>query len=251
MPQLTWLEVEMLEFPPIEQALEDPNGLLALGGDLAPERLELAYRQGIFPWYQDGQPLLWWSPDPRTVLIPGELHVSRSMRKVLRKAPYQVTFDQDFAAVMAGCAEPRNYTDATWITEDMFRAYCHLHDRGVAHSVEVWEEGQLVGGLYGVALGRMFFGESMFSRRDNASKTGFITLVEKLRQWGFEMIDCQMPTEHLFSLGARSLSRDRFKAELQRLCAPQVPSHWGGAATVARTPTASILEPTVQRSSPP
>jgi len=252
MPQLTWLDPDILDFPPAEQALDDPNGLLALGGDLSPQRLELAYRRGIFPWYQDGQPLLWWSPDPRTVLFPAELHVSRSMRKLLRRNPFKVTFDQDFPSVMAGCAEPRDYTDATWITQDMFDAYCHLHQLGLAHSVEVWEDDTLVGGLYGIALGRLFFGESMFSRRDNASKTGFITLVEQLRQWGFELIDCQMPTDHLFSLGAQSMSRADFQSQLARLCAPGMPSHWGGRIDlVERTPSASILKPIVQRSSSP
>ncbi|WP_304638897.1 leucyl/phenylalanyl-tRNA--protein transferase [Pseudomonas sp.] len=252
MPQLTWLDVDTLDFPPAEQALDDPNGLLALGGDLSPERLELAYRRGIFPWYQDGQPLLWWSPDPRTVLYPSDLHISRSMRKFLRRTPFRVTFDQDFPAVMAGCAEPRDYTDATWITQDMFDAYCHLHELGLAHSVEVWEDELLVGGLYGVALGKLFFGESMFSRRDNASKTGFITLVEQLQHWGFELIDCQMPTDHLFSLGAQSMSRAAFQTCLSRLCGPQVPSHWGGTgAPVDHAPGASILKPSVQRSSSP
>lgn len=210
MTMLTWLQRNELVFPPLSKALREPNGLLAAGGDLSPERLVQAYRHGCFPWFEDGQPILWWSPDPRTVLLPDELHVSRSLRKVLRQARYTVTFDQDFAAVIAACAGPRSYTDGTWITQDMQRAYLTLHDQGHAHSVEVWQGQTLVGGLYGLAMGKLFFGESMFSHADNASKVGFVNLVEHLHQAGFVMIDCQMPTEHLHSLGARSIDRDEF-----------------------------------------
>lgn len=159
MSQLTWLNPLSLTFPPLEQALDDPNGLLALGGDLSPARLQCAYRRGIFPWYQDGQPILWWSPDPRTVLFPEQLHVSRSMQKFLRKTSLRVTFDQAFSRVIKECAAPRDYADETWITEEMQQAYTALHHRGLAHSVEVWEDDELVGGLYGVALGRVFFGD--------------------------------------------------------------------------------------------
>ena len=201
----------------MEKALHDPNGLLAAGGDLTPERLVAAYRHGCFPWYQDGQPILWWSPDPRTVLFPDELHVSRSLAKLIRQGRYQVSFDSDFAAVIAACAAPRDYADGTWITDTMRAAYCELHRRGIAHSVEVRREGELVGGLYGLAMGRLFFGESMFSRADNASKVGFVTLVEHLKQAGFVLIDCQMPTDHLHSLGARAISRGEFADYLQRL----------------------------------
>ncbi|WP_285274956.1 leucyl/phenylalanyl-tRNA--protein transferase [Halopseudomonas bauzanensis] len=226
MTELRWLDPDTLDFPPSSQALASPNGLLAVGGDLAPDRLIAAYRRGIFPWYEEGQPLLWWSPDPRTVLAPSALHVSRSMAKFLRKTHLRVTFDQDFAAVMRACAEPRNYTDATWITPDMQHAYGKLHQRNIAHSVEVWDGTDLVGGLYGIALGKVFFGESMFSRCSNASKTGFIGLVRELQQRGCELIDCQMPTDHLESLGAMTLSRAAFAQALGVLCHEQVPSCW-------------------------
>ncbi|ACO78996.1 leucyl/phenylalanyl-tRNA--protein transferase [Azotobacter vinelandii CA] len=207
---LTCLQRDSLSFPPLERALHQPNGLLAVGGDLSAERLIQAYRHGCFPWYQAGQPILWWSPDPRTVLFPRELHVSRSLRKVLRQERFQVSFDRDFAAVIQACAGPRDYADGTWITPEMRKAYQELHHRGIAHSVEVWQNGVLVGGLYGLAIGQLFFGESMFSHADNASKVGFATLVERLERWGFVLIDCQMPTQHLQSLGARSIPRTEF-----------------------------------------
>ncbi|MNR02112.1 Leucyl/phenylalanyl-tRNA--protein transferase [compost metagenome] len=175
-----------------------------------------AYRHGCFPWYQDGQPILWWSPDPRTVLLPNELHVSRSLKKLLRQQRYRVTFDHDFAAVIQACAAPRTYADGTWITDKMQAAYLQLHQQGHAHSVEVWDDDTLVGGLYGLAMGQLFFGESMFSRADNASKAGFVTLVEQLHAWGFVLIDCQMPTEHLHSFGARAISRQDFAGYLER-----------------------------------
>ncbi|MNJ51405.1 Leucyl/phenylalanyl-tRNA--protein transferase [compost metagenome] len=213
---LTWLSRDTLTFPPLDKALRDPNGLLAAGGDLSAERLVQAYRHGCFPWYQDGQPILWWSPDPRTVLFPDELHVSRSLRKLIRQGHYQVSFDQDFAAVINACAAPRDYADGTWITDSMQAAYLKLHQQGFAHSVEVRRDGELVGGLYGLAMGRLFFGESMFSRADNASKVGFVTLVEHLQQAGFVLIDCQMPTDHLHSLGARDIARATFADYLQR-----------------------------------
>ena len=213
---LTWLQRDSLDFPPLNKALREPNGLLAAGGDLRPERLIQAYRHGCFPWFQDGQPILWWSPDPRTVLLPDELHVSRSLAKVLRQGRYQVSFDQAFAEVIRACAAPRSYAAETWITSPMQDAYLELHKSGIAHSVEVWRDGELVGGLYGLAMGQLFFGESMFSRADNASKVGFATLVERLKAWGFVLIDCQMPTEHLLSLGARTISRDEFARYLSR-----------------------------------
>ncbi|WP_429212874.1 leucyl/phenylalanyl-tRNA--protein transferase [Metapseudomonas resinovorans] len=212
---LTWLQRDSLEFPPLGRAMREPNGLLAAGGDLSPERLIQAYRHGCFPWYQEGQPILWWSPDPRTVLAPQEIHVSRSLAKLLRQERFRVTFDQAFAAVIEGCAGPRNYTDGTWITPAMQAAYLELHRRGVAHSVEVWQHDELVGGLYGLAIGKLFFGESMFSRTDNASKVGFATLVHHLHQWGFVLIDCQMPTQHLQSFGAHTISREKFSRYLQ------------------------------------
>ncbi|TCD18135.1 leucyl/phenylalanyl-tRNA--protein transferase [Pseudomonas sp. IC_126] len=211
---LTWLQRDDLSFPPLEKALREPNGLLAAGGDLSLERLLAAYRHGCFPWYQDGQPVLWWSPNPRTVLYPEELHISRSLRKKLRQGPFSVTFDRAFREVIEGCAAPRSYADGTWITTTMQNAYVRLHQLGIAHSVEVWQDQQLVGGLYGLAMGRLFFGESMFSRATDASKIGFVTLVERLQDWGFKMIDCQMPTQHLASFGARSISREAFAETL-------------------------------------
>ena len=213
---LRWLERDSLDFPPLEQALHEPNGLLAAGGDLSPERLVSAYRHGCFPWFQDGQPILWWSPDPRMVLLPAELHVSHSLRKLMRQGRFEVSFDRDFAAVIQACAEPRSYADGTWITRAMQAAYLELYRRGIAHSVEVWEAGQLVGGLYGLALGRLFFGESMFSRTTNASKVALVTLTERLQQCGFMLIDCQMHTRHLASFGAREIPRDDFADYLAR-----------------------------------
>ncbi|MCI1010202.1 leucyl/phenylalanyl-tRNA--protein transferase [Pseudomonas oryzihabitans] len=211
-----WLTRESPDFPPLQQALREPNGLLAIGGDLSAARLISAYRHGCFPWYQAGQPLLWWSPDPRTVLFPPDLHVSRSLAKTLRKTPLRVTYDQAFERVILACAGPRRDADGTWITAEMRQAYQQLHTQGWAHSVEVWDGDQLVGGLYGIAMGKLFFGESMFSHVDNASKIGFVTLVRDLAAWGFVMIDCQMQTAHLQSLGATSLSRERFSEYLAK-----------------------------------
>ncbi|MDH4762790.1 leucyl/phenylalanyl-tRNA--protein transferase [Pseudomonas sp. SORGH_AS199] len=211
-----WLTRASPDFPPLQQALREPNGLLAIGGDLSAARLIGAYRHGCFPWYQAGQPLLWWSPDPRTVLFPPDLHVSRSLAKTLRKTPLRVTYDQAFARVIQACAGPRRDADGTWITVEMRQAYQELHAQGWAHSVEVWDGDQLVGGLYGIAMGKLFFGESMFSHADNASKIGFVTLVRDLAAWGFVMIDCQMQTAHLESLGASSLSRERFAEYLAK-----------------------------------
>jgi len=224
---LTWLQRDDLSFPPLEKAMREPNGLLAAGGDLSPERLLAAYRHGCFPWYQEGQPLLWWSPDPRTVLFPEELHVSRSLRKTLRQETFTVTFDRAFQAVIEGCAGPRRYADGTWITTPMQNAYLALHRLGVAHSVEDWQDGRLVGGLYGLAMGRLFFGESMFSRATDASKVGFVALVERLRDWGFKLIDCQMPTQHLASFGARAIPREAFAEALSRYLDGPDTTQWG------------------------
>lgn len=211
---ITWLNRASLEFPPLHKALHEPNGLLAAGGDLSSERLVAAYRHGCFPWYQDGQPILWWSPDPRTVLLPSNLHISRSLRKVLRSDLFSVTFDRNFTDVIHACSEPRKDEDGTWITSEMQAAYFALHAQGHAHSVEVWQQDQLVGGLYGIAIGQLFFGESMFSRTSNASKVGFVTLVSALKAAGFVLIDCQMPTAHLISLGAESIRRSEFSEYL-------------------------------------
>ncbi|WP_263263814.1 leucyl/phenylalanyl-tRNA--protein transferase [Pseudomonas sp. RIT-PI-S] len=218
---LTWLTRDDLSFPALNRALRDPNGLLAAGGDLSPERLIAAYRHGCFPWYEDGQPVLWWSPDPRMVLPPAELKVSRSLRKVMRQGRFSVTFDRAFPSVIRACAEPRAYARGTWITPAIEQAYIELHRQGIAHSVETWQGDSLVGGLYGIAMGRLFFGESMFSRATDASKVAFATLTQHLEQSGFVLIDCQMHTAHLESLGAREISRTEFARYLeQHLDAP-------------------------------
>jgi leucyl/phenylalanyl-tRNA--protein transferase len=200
---------EECDFPDVSHALTEPNGLLAIGGSLAPGCLLSAYRRGIFPWYEQGQPILWWSPDPRTVLFPNRLHVSRSLRKTLRKEIFTVTFDHAFEEVMRACAATRRRI-GTWITEEMIEAYVTLHAMGYAHSAETWYRGRLVGGLYGVALGRVFFGESMFHRETDASKVAFVVLVRHLEAWRFKVIDCQMKTSHLLSLGAEEISRAQF-----------------------------------------
>ena len=223
---LTWLKRDTLTFPPLAKAMREPNGLLAAGGDLSADRLIQAYRHGCFPWFSEGQPILWWSPDPRTVLFPEELHISRSLGKLLRQQRYQVSFDRDFAGVIEACAAPRKDADGTWITDDMQNAYIELHARGHAHSVEVWDDGELVGGLYGLAMGQLFFGESMFSRADNASKFGFATLVRPLQAWGFVLIDCQMPTDHLQSLGARSIPRLQFAEYLRNHLDQPTAAQW-------------------------
>ncbi|WP_415891290.1 leucyl/phenylalanyl-tRNA--protein transferase [Neptuniibacter sp. SY11_33] len=223
---LPWLQDSNDPFPPIDQALEDPNGLLAAGGDLTPERLVSAYRMGIFPWYSPGEPILWWSPSPRCVITPDELHVSRSMRKRLKKDDYRVEFDKNFADVIAACAAPRKGEDGTWITNDIQNAYNHLHKLGVAHSVEVYMNGELVGGLYGLAIGKLFFGESMFSRKRDASKIALIKMVEQLEKWGYALIDCQVSNEHLFSLGAYEIPRESFQSYLDKYLDQPLDHSW-------------------------
>ena len=213
---IPWLEGST-PFPPPDQALEEPNGLLAAGGDLSPERLLDAYRQGIFPWYGEGEPILWWSPDPRMLLFPSDLVVSRSLKKKLRNSAYEIRFDHAFSTVMRACAGPRPGQPGTWITRAMHAAYNRLHRLGYAHSVETWTEGELAGGLYGVSLGRVFFGESMFAHRSDASKLALVALVNKLKQDGCEMIDCQVHTSHLESLGARAIPRSEFLRRLGEL----------------------------------
>ena len=228
MTPLPWLDPQCPEqpFPPVEQALREPNGLLAVGGDLHPQRLLNAYRHGIFPWYEEGQPVLWWSPDPRSVLFIREFRLHRSLRKRLRNAGLHVTLDQDFGGVMRACAQPRHDQAGTWITPAMIEAYATLHRMGRAHSVEAWTaEGKLVGGLYGLALGRVFFGESMFSLRADASKIALATLACQLQRWSFELIDCQQTTQHLMSLGAREIPRETFVERLARDCG--TPGHTG------------------------
>jgi leucyl/phenylalanyl-tRNA--protein transferase len=206
-----------VSFPPVDQALNSPNGLLAAGGDLSSIRLLESYRRGIFPWFSEGEPILWWSPDPRMVLFPKEFNISHSLRKTLRNGRHEVRMDSAFEQVMRACAAPREGQSGTWIHEEMIAAYCELHRLGYAHSVETWLDGKLVGGLYGMALGRMFYGESMFSRRTDASKIALAHLAAQLTRWNFGMIDCQMNTPHLASLGAREIPRKEFVARLQEL----------------------------------
>lgn len=211
-------------FPPVEQALENPDGLLAAGGSLSTKRLIDAYRRGIFPWFNEGDPILWWSPDPRTVLRPSAIHVSHSLRKKLRRGAFMITIDRAFARVLDGCAAPRAFENGTWLSAPMRRAYTALHTAGLARSIEVWMDGELAGGIYGVALGRMFFGESMFTRRTDASKIGMVRLAAQLDRWQFPLIDCQLETGHLMSLGAEHMPRRRFVAEIARLVREPAPS---------------------------
>lgn len=220
MSGLYWIDKDDSEdaFPSVDSALREPDGLLAVGGLLTTTRLQAAYRQGIFPWYSVGQPVLWWSPNPRCVLFPQELKVSRSLAKTLRKRRFTVTLDQDFAAVIDSCAMPRGDDQGTWITPAIRRAYTQLHHIGVAHSVECRLDGLLVGGLYGVALGRVFFGESMFSRVSDASKVAFVALARQLGRWGYPLIDCQVHSDHLQSLGAKTIPRNDFIAMLDQWC---------------------------------
>jgi leucyl/phenylalanyl-tRNA--protein transferase len=203
-----------LFFPPPD--LAEDNGLLAVGGDLSESRLLLAYSKGIFPWYSENDPILWWSPDPRLVLFPEELKISRSLSQTIKKGVLKVTMDKAFDSVIDNCATiHRNDAGGTWITDEMMDAYTRLHHSGYAHSVECWFEGELVGGLYGVSLGSAFFGESMFTKKSNASKVAFVTLVQKLIKWNFSLIDCQITTPHLLSLGAREIGRNEFMKRLE------------------------------------
>ncbi len=216
-----------LRFPPVE--FSSPDGLLAVGGDLRAERLLEAYRHGVFPWYNEGQPILWWSPDPRALLFPARLKISRSLRKTLRQRKFEVTLDRCFADVLYGCAAPRPQypSGGTWITPAMHDAYVRLHELGYAHSVECWYQQELVGGLYGVALGGAFFGESMFARATDASKVALVTLVRQLQAWRFRFVDCQLPSQHLSSLGAEAIRRRTFLDHLAAAIAlPERRGHW-------------------------
>jgi leucyl/phenylalanyl-tRNA--protein transferase len=214
-------------FPSVARAMQEPNGLLAVGADLQPDTLLAAYRQGIFPWYNEGQPILWWSPDPRMVLIPAEFIVRRSLAKRIRNGGLEIRLDSRFTEVMAACASARPGQEGTWISPAMLHAYTHLHQLGYAHSVETWREGELVGGLYGVAIGKMFFGESMFSRVRDASKVALAALCRQLEAWDFGMIDCQMNTPHLATLGAREISRAAFVQTVRELVnLPHRPGFW-------------------------
>lgn len=203
-------------FPDVELALDEPNGLLAIGGDLSPQRLLAAYKNGIFPWFSDDQPILWWSPDPRAVLKLDDFKISRSLKKTLNKKTFSVSLDTAFKEVVTQCASARKDGLGTWITKDMLNAYLELHELGYAHSVECWHENELVGGLYGISIGHAFFGESMFSLKTDASKVALAYLVQQLKQWQFDFIDAQVSSDHIMSLGAKEISRRQFITELQQ-----------------------------------
>jgi leucyl/phenylalanyl-tRNA--protein transferase len=223
---VTWLSPQDAPewFPPLEQALDEPAGLLAAGGDLSPARLLAAYQRGIFPWYSPGQPVLWWSPDPRAVLFPEEFNCTRSLAKTIRNSGFSVEVDRDFAGVIDACAAPRPHTIGTWITTEMRNAYLRLHRLSQAHSIETWHDGQLVGGLYGVRLGGVFFGESMFSRERDASKVALAHLVTLCLRNSIMVIDCQLPSPHLASLGSRTIPRVQFQGLLRKhICLDPLP----------------------------
>ncbi|GAA5183762.1 leucyl/phenylalanyl-tRNA--protein transferase [Niveibacterium umoris] len=225
---LHWLPPHPPGFPPLEHALPEPNGLLAAGGALTPEWLLTAYRQGIFPWFAPGDPILWWSPDPRMVLLPGEIRVTRSLRKALRRGDYEIRCDTVFADVIEACAAPREPGGGTWITEAMHAAYCQMHELGWAHSVETWVDGELAGGLYGMAIGKVFFGESMFARKTDASKLALAHLARDLERRDFRVIDCQMNTAHLASMGGREIARSAFSRLLAMHAGPDATAaKWG------------------------
>jgi len=225
--QLYWVADNIIasDFPDVNSALRDPDGLLAIGGDLSAERLLNAYQRGIFPWYSEGQPILWWSPDPRCVLEPGKVKISRSLSKTIKKNFYQISFNKAFEEVIRACAEPRDNSPGTWLTSCMLQAYLELNKRGNAVSVECWYGSELVGGLYGVVMGKVFFGESMFSRMRDASKVTLVSLAQILDALGFRLIDCQMHSQHLQSLGAMPMQRGLFVSILNNFCYPS-PSEW-------------------------
>jgi leucyl/phenylalanyl-tRNA--protein transferase len=220
--RVTWISADDPPdaFPDVSDAMREPDGLLAAGGDLSSERLLAAYRLGIFPWFDDGQPILWWSPDPRCVLVPGDFHVSRRLQRILRRSQALIRFNCSFDEVVKRCAEPRPAQQGTWITADMMSAYARLHEEGWAHSVEVWQDGLLVGGLYGLAIGRVFFGESMFSQQNNASKFALYALSGLVHERKFHLIDCQEASQHLLTLGATMMPRQDFSRVLQSACNP-------------------------------
>ena len=224
-PQIAWINAgdPPDSFPDVERAFDVPDGLLAAGGDLSGERLLYAYMHGIFPWYSEGQPILWWSPNPRCVIYPERLHVSRRLDRAMRRSEFDVSFDTDFATVIDRCARDRPGQDGTWITDDMRDAYCRLHESGWAHSIEVWSDGELAGGMYGLAIDSVFFGESMFSEQTNGSKAALIALCSVMVDWNFRLLDCQVESPHLRSMGADVVSRSRFCNELRRACAARKP----------------------------
>ena len=213
---IPWIETRR-DFPPVDSALFEPNGLLCSGADLDPQTILAAYSRGIFPWFSVDQPILWWSPDPRMVLFPGEFKSSKSLAKKISRGSFDIRFDSAFAEVIAACSAPRSEGGGTWIVPEMRDAYIALHALGFAHSIESWRDGKLVGGLYGLALGRVFFGESMFARETDASKVALVALVDKLKSDGFELIDCQQETRHLASFGARPIPRRDFVQRLKEL----------------------------------
>lgn len=223
---------DRLAFP--SPRLATAEGLLAVGGDLSQQRLLLAYRMGIFPWFSDGDPILWWSPDPRMVLFPSEFRITKTLRKILKRDVFQVTMDRAFTEVINRCRQVREQNkEGTWIVEDMIGAYCELHEAGFAHSVEAWQDGKLTGGLYGVSLGRCFFGESMFTLKSNASNVALVHLIRYLRQHAFDMVDCQVRTSHLMRFGAREIPRDHFLSLLKMsLQMPTLKGKWTLAASV-------------------
>ena len=229
--RVVWLTADdpPAAFPPVEDALREPDGLLAAGGDLTAERLLAAYRMGIFPWYDEGQPLLWWSPDPRCVFLKGDFRLSRRLHKVLKRSSVELRFNTAFADVIRACAGPRQHEQGTWITNDMILAYERLHDDGWAHSIEVWRDDRMIGGLYGLIIGRTLFGESMFSEESNASKIALLALNRMLHAGTLGMIDCQVQSSHLLSLGASVIPRSRFTKLLDSLCEPAKPfKSWPG-----------------------
>ena len=215
---LTYLDPNFSKqpFPDVHNALKNPNGLVAVGGCLSPERLINAYKQGIFPWFNPGDPLLWWSPDPRLVIFPEQLHISKSLHKTLRRQVFQISMDTAFTEVIKACADPRSKETGTWLSPEMQTAYIRLYQEGYAHSIEAWQDNKLVGGLYGLAVGQVFFGESMFHTQTDASKVAFVSLIKQLSLWGYQIIDCQVHTPHLVSLGAEEMTRQRFSALLQQ-----------------------------------
>jgi leucyl/phenylalanyl-tRNA---protein transferase len=249
---IPWLRAEQ-PFPPVSKALKSPNGLLCAGGDLSARRLVEAYRHGIFPWYSEGDPILWWSPDPRMVLFPAELKVSRSLRRTLARGPFETRFDSAFRSVIEACSAPRAGHSGTWIVPEMVEAYVALHELGFAHCVESWRDGVLVGGLYGIGLGRAFFGESMFSRADDASKVALARLVERLRERGCDLIDCQQATAHLASLGAREIARTEFKRLLEQAipAAPQGERWPAGPGLAPGPPSGDTISASPQPSDAP
>lgn len=224
---IRWLDPQNLEFPDPQTALPEPNGLLAIGGDLSAERLLCAYRQGIFPWYEDPQPILWWSPSPRAVLLPGQLHISRSLRKVINSGRFSASIDCHFGRVLECCAGLRLHREGTWITSAMSDAYNRLFELGYAHSIEILHQGELVGGLYGVALGKVFYGESMFSLQSNASKVALFVLCQTMQLRGGQLIDCQVMSDHLRSMGASGWTRGDFMFALKEYAqAPDPQGRW-------------------------